>query len=187
MRQTALVVYFLLLLGACSSNVNARNAVHVQSCLSILPASTEKQIEMKYQGWRVLEYNDLSEDDKAIWVKYHGAVCPGVALVNSANTPKEDRTYGIVIVRGGEGIKRAKLLILKETNSVASLKTLYEENSVTNYPVIYKASPGVYRDFYDNSKTVTVSGDALIYEHLEASAIAFYHTGTQFHRLVISD
>jgi hypothetical protein len=157
-----------------------------QSCAELLPKEVKEIIVNKYKNWRILQKKDLVSDDQMLWDKYHRGECPGVTTGNFDSSSKTG--YAILIISQAKTIKRTKLLLLIMGDSGKyTSQVLYVENDVSNFPVIHKEPPGKYSDFYDPKKTEEAKADVIVYEYIEASAVAFYYKNGQFRHLLISD
>jgi hypothetical protein len=158
----------------------------VNSCLNLLPKDAKALIDDKYINWRILSKQDLLSDDQILWDKKHENECPGIAIGKYRNDKVAD--YAVLIIPKKGETKKANLLMLaKDSSGKYTLVLLYGDKNVANYPVIYKVAPGQYYYFYDSKKSIMTKHDVVIYEHIEASAIAFYYKNGNYEQLLTSD
>ena len=183
LRKKTLTIMFLFFMIYGSSGGDQFGKHH--ECALSLPKSAREAIAASYKNWRILEKTDLNPDDQTLWDKYRRGECPGVAAGNFDGT--NQKTYAVLIISQAPK-KQAKLLLLKRNHfGKYKIVLIYEEGKVTNFPAIHKGLPGTYADFYVKEKTVKVKTDVIIYEHIEASAIAFYYQHGKFEQLLVSD
>jgi len=184
LRKNALIVTFLFFMidgNACSAQ-----SIELYECPSLLPKSAIEAIVESYKDWKILEKADLIPDDQMLWDKYRRGECPGVAVGNFDGGGNK-KTFAVLIISHAPK-KHAKLLLLKRNHfGKYKISLIYEENDVTNFPAIHRGLPGTHRDFYVKEKKVKVKTDVIIYEHIEASAIAFYYKHGKYEQLIISD
>ncbi len=156
------------------------------SCLNLLPSDATALLEEKYIDWRILSKDDLLSEDQMLWDKQHEKECPGIAIGKYRGDNVTD--YAVLIIPKKEKVKKAKLLMLtKDRGGKFKVSLLYDDPNVSNYPVIFRADPGRYYYFYDSKKSILTKRDVVIYEHIEASAIAFYYNNGKYERLLTSD
>ncbi len=63
----------------------------------------------KHANWRVLKYDDLPNDDKELWRKFHSGLCPGWTQVNFDNSGKN--YYAVAFLAKNRSIKYEKIVI----------------------------------------------------------------------------
>lgn len=189
--QTAHILGAGFLVAAFSlSSMAAETRVAAQpepnACVASLPKELTARLGAAYKGWRVLELSDLVADDQAIWKQtWDAKSCPGVATGNFKGTGTA--SYAIALIHQADSARSEKLILADKSGGTYRLTELYSENIVSNFAVVRKGPPGQYKDFYDRTKPITIRTDTAIYEHIEASAIAFYAKGNVFEKVLISD
>lgn len=182
-RMISIPVLLVLVMQGCA---DSEQLIKQQGCVTLLPQEAREKIVTSFRNWRTLELKDLVPDDQVLWKKYHQGECPGVAAGSFDNSGKTE--YAVLIISRTQIKKQTKLLLLRKTYSGDyTPKILYEEEGVSNFPAIHKEPPGVYSDFYDRNSTIAAKTDVIIYEHIEASAIAFYYENGEFKQILISD
>lgn len=175
-----------LLLIMLNTGITLGQGSESNFCSHLLPKEAIILLNNKYVDWRILSYDDLHSDDKMLWNKKHDKECPGIAIGKYRTATESD--YAVLIIPKKNTTKEAKLLTLnKVVGEKLSVKLLYEDKNITNYPVIYKSNPGQYYDFYDSKKSIVTKNDVIIYEHIEASAIVFYYIDGKYKQLLTSD
>jgi hypothetical protein len=127
--------------------------------------------------------SDLNKDDQEIWDRTHKGECPGITSGRFASQSRLD--YAVLLLNEQSAQRRVRLIVI--SSDASSATTVYSNDKVTNYPVIYVRKPGRYHDFYDRKKSVQVDSDVLIYEHIESRSLAFYYKGGKFARVLVSD
>ncbi len=140
---------------------------------------------MAQQGnWKVLEIEDLANDDKLLWEKYHRGQCPGLAegMLDGSGA----RYFGIALLRNNAVGKQEKLVLLKTGRAGISVKTLVKSESIALPHVTWRASPGRYLD-YNTGRYVDIKFDSIIYEEMEASSTQFYFDKNAILSLVASN
>jgi hypothetical protein len=178
--------YITMLVLILQGGIALGQSIESNSCSNLLPEDARALINEKYNNWRILSKNDLLYDDQMLWNKNHEKECPGIAIGKYRNDNESD--YAVLIIPRKDKTKKAKLLMLtRNMGGRFAIKQLYEDKNITNYPVIYKADSGQYFYFYDSKKSIVAKHDVVIYEHIEASANAFYYESDKYQQLLISD
>lgn len=182
-----LSVFLFAPLVAC---VNADTAVTTgkqeSTCASLLPKDLSERLAATYIGWRVLERSDLNVDDQTIWDQQWGSKeCPGVAIGNFRDLNKLD--YAVAIVHKTDSLREEKLLFADMRSKPYRVVELHSEKIASNFAVVRKGLPGQYKDVYDRTTAIDIRIDTIIYEHIEASAIAFIFRKGAFEKLLVSD
>ncbi len=91
-------------------------------------------------------------------------------------------SYALALLRHEHGIAFEKLVIVMAGKS----HTLEAAYKIGNPAVVWRGLPGVYVEFYSRHKT-RISHDTVIYEHLEATASAYYLSHGKFRSILTSD
>jgi hypothetical protein len=163
-------------------------AMSVLSLLTAVPAwagceSLHPSVKMYLQinpEWAIVELKDLEAEDQDLWQTHRHNQCPGMAVakLDSSGT----RSYALALLRHEEGNIFEKLVII----SAGKSRTLEAAEKVGNPRVVWRAPPGIYVDSFSNRMT-HVSHDAVMYEQLEAWAIANYLSHGKFRSIQTSD
>lgn len=149
-------------------------------CETLLPPKVKSALDKSYYGWKIVEREDLTKDDQDI----SNEKCPGIVF--GAFGPNS-KSIAILLGRRANDLYQVRLLLAKPlANTDFKLIELLSEHAY-RYPIIHKGAPGVYSDFYDEKKSVTVHSETLIFEHLEASAKAFYIDNGAYRYVLVSD
>ena len=129
----------------------------------------------------VVTLDDLVPDDKVLWQKHSGDLCPGIAEADLSGTGH--KAYALALLSGsGEG-RRERLVILQPGKAGQEIGKPYKYA----YPaVVSRAPPDTITDFYTRKRT-RVQHDMFIFEQMEASATAYFLSGGQLRHVLISD
>lgn len=174
MHKAALLIS--LFVGPCSAN--ASNDV----CDGLLPASVHTLLHKRYAGWKILMIPDLVQDDQNLWRRYHKDACPGFARLTST-TPGQ---YAVLLILILPKVRSAELVLVQKRRAKWESLVLHQETKVGNFPVVYRAASGNYRDLV-SGKDIHVTSNAAIYEHIEASALLFYEERNRYRHAVIAE
>ncbi len=158
------------------------------ACTTLLPDAASLVLKQKYPGWRLLDIDDLESKDREIWHKTHADECPSIAIGRYESKSKVQ--YAVLLIPEKKlTTLKTKLVMLRLTTDGKFIpQVLFDDTALLiNYPVIYKASPGQYVDFYDPDKKIEVSSDTVIYDRIGASAVAFYYANGKYDKVLISD
>lgn len=166
---------FIFYMASTSVGVGAEcdNIPHVAS-----------QFISEHRNWRVLKYDDLPNDDKQLWRKFHPRLCPGWTKVNFDNSDKN--YYAVAFLAKNGSIEYEKIVIFRyKGNGVEIEKTI--ANDIIQTPlVLWTAKPGLYLN-ERNGKNVKISGESLIYEKMEAGSTQFFMVNGKILRLLASE
>lgn len=146
---------------------------------SALPSPVQTYLKLNPQ-WSLVEMRNLEEDDQKLWQKLRSDQCPGMAVVDLDGSGK--LSYALALLRHEHGIAFEKLVIVMAGKS-HKLEAAYK---IGNPAVVWRGLPGVYVEFYSRHKT-RISHDTVIYEHLEATASAYYLSHGKFRSILTSD
>lgn len=151
------------------------------ACEVVLPDQIREQLKREYQGWTILNRDNLNAHQLEIW----GNRCPGVASANFKG--RDILSYAAVMIRGQMGRNEAIMLLIQDKGSGYDIQKLREEKDIPSYPVVHSEPPGKYREFYDRQSTIQAEFEVFVYEYLEATATLFYYKGGQVRHILISD
>jgi hypothetical protein len=181
MRNIGIRSVVLLIVWLAISHT-ARASAADQSCAALLPPDLANEIKAAYPGWKIVDLSSLIEDDRTLWVKKHGKVCPGVA---KGNFDASKRTqYALVLMRQQPQLE-VKLLHAVKGEAKYRL-TVLSESPTTRAPVVFKARPGNYYDAEDPKTPIKIKTDVIIFETIEAGATASYFVDGKPQQLEIS-
>jgi hypothetical protein len=153
------------------------------SCKALIPPDLANEIKARNSGWKIVDLSSLIEDDRMLWVKKHGKVCPGVAKGNFDASKRSQ--YALVLMRQ-QPQPEVKLLHAVKGEQAKYRLTLLAESPVTRAPVVFRAPPGNYYDAEDPRTPIKIKTDVIIFETIEAGATAFYFVDGKPRQLEIS-
>lgn len=184
MREAVVVRWIQLLLSSMLTVASCRaDTSHddEHACQPQLPEPLRVRVTAEHPGWRVLKPDDLLAEDLAIWRRAYDGLCPGIAVGHFNDTAQT--AYAVLLIRPTDGRITARLVVVDASRT----DELITETDLSNLPVVRKGMPGTYNDFYDPSDTISTPFETIIYEHLEASAIAFFWQNGRYVSLKVSD
>jgi hypothetical protein len=116
--------------------------------------------------WKRLTLEDLPEDDRILWHKYHDDNSPGIAVVRN-----KCFKHGIQFIAQIRVSPRG----LEERVTYSSrgkLRLAFESRTVTTPFVIWTAPSGISKDVV-TGKSYNVQGQSLIFEKMESIAYQY--------------
>lgn len=151
-----------------------------------LPKDIADIVSSKYAGWRPEQISDLGSDDRELWVKAHGDLCPGITRGHFDVANRVE--YAVLIVKRGTKDGGYKLLIFRQRSSGSfNVHTLTHAKGVLGSgPVISRVPPGEYSD-PETGKSVKTKLDSVLLEWIEAAARLYYWTGSKYQWLQVED
>ena len=163
-----------------ATSYGASNAGAADQCAASLPLPLMKLLANSYSSWKVVDRSTLSNEDQQLT----NLKCPGIVV--GAFGPGSNSIAILLGMKTNDHYQVRLLLAKPTTKSDFTIIELLSEETY-QYPIIYKGRPGKYSDFYDEKKSVTVRNEPLMFEHLEASAKAFYLDNGTYRSILISD
>jgi hypothetical protein len=122
-----------------------------------LPHGLEAKIAAKYPNAHVVRVTDLSEDDRNLYAKDHGASCPGLVKIDFYGDGKP--TWALVLISGDNPQEiKSHLVVVRLHQSVWNIRTLA---TAIGIPVVWKERAGEYKDMYGR-KTIRSSRPVLV-------------------------
>lgn len=146
-----------------------------------LPSSLRDEISKKYPETRLASLADLTEYNRKLFQKDHGAHCPGVAKVNFYGDGKP--TWALVLISGGNQNRKAQLVVARQVDETWETRLL---DTTDGTPVVWREGPGKYDDLYGR-KTIRASRPVIVFCGLESWAVVFAWTGKEVEKVQVSD
>ena len=188
---------FLVLVLICGSSASYAQS-QSDACADLIPISVQNAVATKYPSLRIVRVSDYSAKDIASERQYHeGSPCLGVAsaLVNTDATPD----FAFLITSAS----RHSLLIaaLSASSSSWRVETVMDfGNDGIGRSFVNSQRPGAYTDLYARAagpgkfepepgrvRTFRARRPGFVAGAMEASSIAFFHTGRRWVHLWLSD
>lgn len=146
-----------------------------------LPPGLNEEITEKYPGRGLVRLTDLSEYNRKLFQKDHGAQCPGLVRVNFYGDGKP--TWALVVIAGQSPKRKAELLVAHQVAGGWEIRSLVTTDGT---PVVWREAPGRYDDLY-GKKTIRAKNPVIVLVGYESSEVVFAWTGKDVERVQISD
>jgi hypothetical protein len=157
-----------------------------EPCVNALPPWAQQALTLFDRnlgngGLRVRLNSELSTDDQRSWGQSHPNTCAAVVSGHFLSPTSDDF---FVLAKTGFRKSNLQLFLITRREGVASVNGIKD---IPGNPVIHATRTKTFADVYTRKKT-RVLNDAVIIEHLEASASALYlDPRGQAHEILISD
>jgi hypothetical protein len=176
--------FYLPCMTAVSLFLLTQFAAGANSCISELPPEAHTLLTTHFKNWKVVTVDDLRPEDQILWHKKFDNRCPGVTSGHFG--PASETSYAVTLIRRREKRLYQTLLLLQRTDKRYSTVTLSPAQPVYFASVI-NSLPAAEYSSWDHSKRVQTKFDLILYEAIEAGALAYYWDSNQFKKLQISD
>lgn len=154
------------------------------SCVSSIPKELTDALRTSRSQWKVLEASDLTSDDRQIWQKAKGNVCPGAAQGDFDGSGKVQ--YAVVLI-DRKGRPSVQLIhAVQGEGGAFRVSTLYT-GETSRPPVVHKEAPGKYSSAGHSKKAVEIKNDVIYFETIESGATVFFFTNGKSKKLVVSE
>jgi len=170
----------LLSIGALLSRT-AFGATSRDACT--LPDDLQREVTKGYPDAHVVSLADLRGNDKVLFVKDHGNLCPGLATVDFYGDG--NRTFAIDLVSNGAKGRKASLVVAREVGQMWSLVRIDAANLGAT-PVVWNDKPGEYADVYGRKK-VQAKRPVIVWCAYDAWAILYAWTGSNVSKIWLAD
>lgn len=153
------------------------SAAHAESACNYLSEDLDKILQTEPQ-WRILDIQDLNEDDQQLWRQHHKDQCPGMVAVNL--TGNGSIYYALALIQHeAENRLNEKLIVATTHKNKVSKHTLSPSSNIafTNAAspfVVRKVLPGRFHDL-KTDREISIRHEAIIYEKIEATATLFFY------------
>lgn len=172
---TMKAVIFMLLL--CSSIA----AVRASPCL---PDNVGSALATRFPGWKLVELQDLREDDQSLLRERPGADCPGVAEGNFER--KGEKSYAVTLYRKEGDLKQILVVYSpKVADAKRNVIILDGPSTVSYLSVIWKIDPGVNSDI--QGKKLKTKLDSIMYEAIESGSVLYYFSAKSYRHIQLSE
>jgi hypothetical protein len=155
----------------------------VPPCRHSVPRELLATVEGGQGKWRMVEIDQLSEDDQKLWPALKRGRCPGLAVGNFDHSGR--RQFAILLRSSGTPNTRL-VHAVKVAAGHYETRTLFEGES-TNSPVVYTGKPGKFSTPDDREHAVVLSAPPVILAVLESGETAYYFAGNELRSLLISE
>jgi hypothetical protein len=146
------------------------------------PSGLGEQVSAKYPGTRLAYIADLTQYDRDIFQKDHGARCPGLARVDFYGDGRP--TWALALIAGDGSKKTAQLVVAHQLGKTWETKVLDTASAAA--PVVWREAPGKYHDVY-GEKTIRATHQTIVFGEYEGWAILYAWTGKEVTKIWISD
>jgi hypothetical protein len=125
---------------------------------------------------------DLSNDDRDLWHRYHAGKCTGIAEGDVAGSGR--KSYAIALLQNdAEGNLHRQLIVWLPTGTSFSKIVLVRPAPVVADPfVVWMAPPGKSHE-WDGGPATNITHESFVYAKMEAIAWQFYLLSGRFHSL----
>jgi hypothetical protein len=148
----------------------------------VLPDDLQREVANRYPEAHVVFLSDLGADDRALFVKDHGNVCPGLSTVDFYGDGKPTIAIDLVSHAGRE--KKASLVVAHEVDHSWTLTRI--DTADLSTPVVWNDKPGNYVDVYGNKK-IRATRPVIVWCAYESWAILYAWNGSKVSKIWISD
>lgn len=140
--------------------------------------------------WRIVDVNDLVDDDQILWEKYHSGLCPGMVSVNlTGNGP---RSYALALIKNDKEHRISEKLIIAtlindqivKHTLVPSTNIMYTD--VASPFVVWKISSGSYHDLKTGLQ-IKVPHEGFVFEKMEATATLYFYLNNRYRSILLSE
>jgi hypothetical protein len=168
-------IVFFMFLALCSLSVRA---------VPCLPDDVRSTLYARFPGWKLVELQDLREDDQGLLRERSAADCPGVAVGNFEL--KEKKSYAVTLYKEKGDLKQILVVYRPTANSgKGEVVVLDGPRRVSYLSVIWKVDPGVISDAQGKNLMTTL--DSIIYEAIESGSVLYYFTGRGYRHIQLSE
>jgi|SRR5208282_960809 len=145
------------------------------------PPGLGDEISNRYPGTRIVHLADLEEYDRKLFVKDHGARCPGLVRVDFYGDRKP--TWALVLIGAKDSPRKAELVVAHKANKGWETRSL---ETTDETPVVWRAGPGKYDDISE-PKTIRATYPVIVFCGYGSWAILYAWTGKAVEKIWISD
>ena len=147
-----------------------------------LPPGLDAKIAAKYPTAHVVRVTDLSEDNRNLYAKDHGASCPGLVNIDFYGDGKP--TWAVVLISGDNPQQiKSDLVVARRQESVWNLRTLA---TAIGTPVAWKERAGEYKDLY-GQKTIRSRRPVLVLCYYSSSTTVYAWNGKKVEEIWLQD
>jgi hypothetical protein len=178
MRHFCLIAAFVFLaVLATPGQILARPSTNC-----VLPDGLREEVAAKYSGTHVLTLADLSEYDKRLFRKDHGARCPGLVRVNFYGDGKP--TWAFVLTVGEKSDRTVELIVARQLGGTWDIRSLAK---TTGSGVVWRQAPGKYEGMYDGEKTIIATRPVIVLCGYGSWEVVYAWTGSSVEKVWLSD
>lgn len=153
-------------------------------CQTLIPSALAAQLRERFPGWQAVELQALDEEDRALWVKKRGEVCPGAVRGKFDGTNRDQ--YAIVLIQTQPRLAARLLFAAKSRAGRFRFNTLIH-GPTDHVEVVYKAPPGEYHKAGRKTRPITVKTELIVLETIGSGMSGFYFKEGRFRRILLSD
>jgi hypothetical protein len=147
-----------------------------------LPQSLQREVMSKYPGGSVVTVQDLPEDDRDLFQKDHGNVCPGVIKVDFYGDGKP--TFAFSLIHKTATKLRTELIVAHEV--ARKWETVSLEKTESTIPVLWSQDPGEYENVYGD-KRIRATKPVIVFCEYNAWAILYAWIGNSVDKIWLQD
>jgi hypothetical protein len=148
----------------------------------ILPDGLREEIATKYSGTHVLTLADLSDYNKKLFRKDHGARCPGLVRVNFYGDGKP--AWALVLTAGEKSNRTVELIVARQVGGAWEVRSL---EKTTGSAVVWRQAPGKYEGMYEEEKTIRATRPVIVLCGYGSWAILYAWMGDRVDKVWLSD
>jgi hypothetical protein len=164
--QAVLAATIALLMGPAAAQ---RAAVSEHAC-SHMPSWIKSLDLVRKQSWKLLKQHDLLTEDRDIWRKVRGNMCPG--LLNGVFTSSGKRSWAMALLKSDHRGAMEQLALLTDERK-GTVRILDKREIPAGPFVLTIGKPGQYRDT-ETGRRIRTSHDGIILEKIEVSTTLIY-------------
>jgi hypothetical protein len=163
-----------------SATANLATAREPDPCT--LPHGLDATIAAKHPTAHVVRITDLTEDGKNLYVKDHGASCPGLVKIDFYGD--SNPTWALALIAGNDPQKlKSHLIVARRQESRWNIRTLA---TAIGIPVVWKERAGEYKDMY-RRKTIRSARPVLVLCYYSSSTTIYAWNGKNVEEVWLQD
>jgi hypothetical protein len=147
-----------------------------------LPEHLENELASRFPEAHVVALSDLGNDDKALFAKDHGAICPGVSSLDFYGDGRP--AIAISLVPNVTHGKKALLVVAHQVSDKWTVARI--DTADLPAPVVWSDKPGEYTDVYGKRK-IRATRPVIVWCAYESWAIVYAWSGSVVSKIWIAD
>jgi len=169
-----------LLAFILSATANRASAGEADPCT--LPNGLNAKIAAVHPTAHVVHVTDLSEDNRNLYTKDHGASCPGLVEIDFYEDGSP--TWALALVSGADPRQlKSRLVVARRQESSWDIRTLA---TAIGIPVVWKEPGGDYKDMYGR-KTIRSIRPVLVLCYYSSSTTIYAWNGKKVEEVWLQD
>ena len=159
------------------------SSAYGQSSRCELPKSVSQTVARRWDGWNLLQVQDLRPDDQHLWRKKWNDACPSVVKGHFLASSKLSYAFSLINRKDNQ---QQVILATPAGGGSFNFQTLSKPTHVAGFAVLYRLQPGTYQEV-EGGRTVRTKLDSIADETIEAAVVMFYEEQGSFHSMLLSE